>query len=96
MQRIRFILNERGGLIGLYRGLGPGTCRSFLANGSAMVVMQYAQRKVTEWGLRDWDVCSLFFLLLLPKKYYISSYGGDVWVKFNIKWKKGKKPLNIC
>jgi hypothetical protein len=54
MQRIRFILNERGGLIGLYRGLGPGTCRSFLANGSAMVVMQYAQReKVTEWGLRD-------------------------------------------
>ncbi len=53
MQRIRFILRERGGVIGLYRGLGPGTCRSFLANGSAMVVMQYAQRKVTEWGLRD-------------------------------------------
>ena len=54
MQRIRFILNERGGLVGLYRGWS-GRDRThvvaFLANGSAMVVMQFAQRKVTEWGL---------------------------------------------
>ena len=53
IQRIKFILRERGGVTGLYRGIAPGTCRSFLANGTAMVVMQYAQRKVTDWGLRD-------------------------------------------
>ena len=82
MQRIRFILNERGGLIGLYRGPGPGTCRSFLANGSAMVVMQYAQRKVTEWGLRDWDV-SLFVISLLfvvAITYYLGGYGDGACV----------------
>ena len=52
-QRIKFIYCECGGIFGLYRGIAPGTLRSFLANGSAMVVMQSAQRKVTEWGLRD-------------------------------------------
>ncbi len=53
MQRTKYLINERGGIIALYRGLGPGTWRSFLANGSAFVVMQYAQKKVTEWGLRE-------------------------------------------
>lgn len=52
-QRLKYIVRERGGFFALYRGLAPGTLRSFVANGSAMVVMQYAQRKVTEWGLRD-------------------------------------------
>ena len=74
MQRIRFILNERGGLIGtVYMN------RSFLANGSAMVVMQYAQRKVTEWGLRDWDV-SMFAISLsfvvVAKTYFFGDNGG--------------------
>ncbi|RNA43790.1 carnitine-acylcarnitine carrier [Brachionus plicatilis] len=52
-QRIKYIVKKRGGFLSLYRGLAPGTVRSFIANGSAMVVMQYAQRKVTQWGLRD-------------------------------------------
>lgn len=52
-QRVKYIVKERGGFLALYRGLAPGTVRSFIANGSAMVVMQYAQRKVTQWGLRD-------------------------------------------
>eukprot|EP00794_Sanderia_malayensis_P016179 gene16179-17805_t len=43
---------ERGGFFGLYRGIIPGSIRSFLANGTAMIVMSYAQRKVSELGLR--------------------------------------------
>jgi solute carrier family 25 carnitine/acylcarnitine transporter 20/29 len=52
-QRFRFIIRERGGYFGLYRGLAPGLFRSFVANGCAMVVMQYAQRKVSQYGWRD-------------------------------------------
>ncbi len=37
----------------LYRGIGPGTIRSFIANGTSMIVMQYAQREVSRWGLRS-------------------------------------------
>ncbi|XP_078657745.1 uncharacterized protein LOC144903474 [Branchiostoma floridae x Branchiostoma belcheri] len=51
-QRIKFNMKERGGFWGLYRGLGPGTARSFLANGTSMIVMVNAQKKVSEWGLR--------------------------------------------
>lgn len=40
IQRIKYIVKERGGVKGLYRGIAPGTLRSFIANGSAMVVMQ--------------------------------------------------------
>ena len=50
---MQFIYRERGGFVGLYRGIAPGSWRSFLANGAAMVVMQKAQKKVTDWGLRD-------------------------------------------
>jgi hypothetical protein len=76
LQRIKFIVKERGGFFGmvslyslfssfkfylissnkkkaLYRGIAPGTLRSFFANGCAMVVMSQAQKKVTDWGLRD-------------------------------------------
>ena len=42
-----------GGLLGLYRGIGPGSVSVFLRNGAAMIVMQFANRKITEWGLRD-------------------------------------------
>ncbi len=49
---MRFIIKERGGILGLYRGIAPGTIRSFFANGAAFVAMTHAQRKVTEWGLR--------------------------------------------
>lgn len=47
------MVRERGGFLALYRGIGPGTIRSFLANGSSMIVMVHAQKKVTEWGWRD-------------------------------------------
>ena len=53
LKRMRKIVSERGGFFALYRGLAPGTIRSFIANGTSMVVMTYAQRKVTEFGLRN-------------------------------------------
>ena len=52
MQRMRWIIRERGGFFALYRGIWPGTMRSFLSNGTSMVVMVNAQRLVSEWGLR--------------------------------------------
>lgn len=53
IQRLKFIVREHGGLMGLYRGIMPGSIRSFIGNGSGMIVMQWAQKKVTELGLRD-------------------------------------------
>jgi solute carrier family 25 carnitine/acylcarnitine transporter 20/29 len=52
IQRMKLVLKEVG-FFGLYRGLAPGSIRSFLANGTAMVVMATAQKKVTQWGLRN-------------------------------------------
>ncbi|KAL5475463.1 hypothetical protein EMCRGX_G025282 [Ephydatia muelleri] len=52
LSRMRTVMVERG-FFGLYRGLAPGIIRSFIANGASMIVMHYAQRKVTQWGLRD-------------------------------------------
>ena len=52
-QRMQLIVRERGGVLALYRGIGPGTIRSFIANGTSMIVMQYAQRKVSQYGLRS-------------------------------------------
>lgn len=52
-QRLRFIVREHGGVLALYRGIMPGSIRSFIGNGTGMIVMQYAQKKVTEFGLRD-------------------------------------------
>ncbi len=52
LQRMRGVVRDKGGVLALYRGLGPGTIRSFVANGCSMIVMQAAQRKVSEWGLR--------------------------------------------
>jgi hypothetical protein len=53
IQRFRYVMNERGGFFGLYRGILPGSIRSFAGNGCAMVLMQYAQKKVSELGWRD-------------------------------------------
>ena len=53
ISRMKLAYVDRGGITGLYRGIVPGSIRSFLANGCAMVVMSHAQRKVTDWGLRD-------------------------------------------
>lgn len=53
LARIQLTYADRGGITGLYRGILPGSIRSFLANGCAMIVMSYAQKKVSELGLRD-------------------------------------------
>ena len=37
-ERLRFIYRERGGFLGLYRGILPGSLRSFFGNGWGMVV----------------------------------------------------------
>lgn len=50
--RLAYTARERG-IRGLYRGIGPGTLRSFLANGTSMVVMSNAQKLATKLGLRD-------------------------------------------
>eukprot|EP00118_Oscarella_pearsei_P004581 m.19850 g.19850 ORF g.19850 m.19850 type:complete len:299 (+) comp27914_c0_seq6:193-1089(+) len=52
-RRLRLTVKEKGGFFALYRGIGPGSIRSFLANGSSMLVMQWAQRKVSQLGLRN-------------------------------------------
>lgn len=54
LQRMRTVYSEKGGFSAMYRGLAPGSIRSFIANGTSMIVMSYAQRKVTDLGLRDW------------------------------------------
>lgn len=41
------------GVSGLFRGIVPGTLRSIVSNGSAMVVMVKAQQMVTAMGWRD-------------------------------------------
>lgn len=51
-KRMAAIIREKG-FFSLYRGIMPGTIRSFLANGTSMVVMSFAQRKVSQLGLRD-------------------------------------------
>lgn len=50
-ERVTYLLKEHG-VRGLYRGIWPGTVRSMLSNGVAMIVMRWANKKVTEWGLR--------------------------------------------
>ncbi|XP_022087229.1 mitochondrial arginine transporter BAC2-like isoform X4 [Acanthaster planci] len=52
LTRMRLVIKERGGFLALYRGIGPGTIRSFISNGTSMIVMANAQKKVSEWGLR--------------------------------------------
>ena len=51
-QRMRIVIREKGGFFALYRGIVPGSLRSFVANGTSMIVMTTAQRKASEWGLR--------------------------------------------
>ena len=40
------------GLLGLYRGIGPGSVSVFLRNGVAMVVMTKAKAKLAEHGVK--------------------------------------------
>ena len=41
------------GLLGLYRGVLPGTLSVFLRNGAAMIVMARVNKKIDELGLRE-------------------------------------------
>jgi len=43
LERARHVLATRGGVLGLYRGIGPGCLRSMLANGCSMVVFSACQ-----------------------------------------------------
>lgn len=47
-QRLAGVVREKG-VFGLYRGLGPGSVRSFLANGMSMTVMKWTERHLTEY-----------------------------------------------
>jgi len=42
--RARHVVAQRGGVLGLYRGIGPGLTRSLLANGMSMVVFDQCQK----------------------------------------------------
>ena len=46
-------VRRRGGILGLYRGIVPGSLSVFLRNGAAMIVMQRANAAITRLGLRD-------------------------------------------
>ena len=43
-RRAKFLLEHRGGIRGLYRGMGPGVVRSLIANGSSMIAFSYCQK----------------------------------------------------
>merc|ERR1719408_239295 len=49
---LRQRINYLGGPLGLYRGIVPGSISVCLRNGTAAIVMGFAQRKITELGLR--------------------------------------------
>ena len=48
-QRMSGVMKERGGFLALYRGLGPGSVRSFFANGVSMVAYKLVSEKLAEW-----------------------------------------------
>ena len=46
--RLAFVFQEKG-FFGLYRGLGPGSVRSFLANGLSMAIMKWTEQRMTDY-----------------------------------------------
>ncbi|KAJ3202528.1 hypothetical protein HK099_001814, partial [Clydaea vesicula] len=52
MDRLNDLMKNHGGIRGLYRGILPGTYRSFFANGFSIVVMIWAQKQATALGFR--------------------------------------------
>lgn len=52
LERARYIMKTQG-VKGFYRGIIPGSQSVFLRNGAAMIMMQYAQKKLTQLGFRD-------------------------------------------
>lgn len=51
-EKCRNIIRTHG-FLGIYRGILPGTVSIFTRNGASMVIMQAAQKKLTELGFRD-------------------------------------------
>ena len=51
-EKIRNIVRTHG-VLGIYRGIFPGTISIFTRNGASMVVMQGAQKQLTKMGFRD-------------------------------------------
>ena len=47
------VRNMPGGMLGLYRGILPGSISVFARNGAAMIVLSKVNKKIDEWGLRD-------------------------------------------
>jgi solute carrier family 25 carnitine/acylcarnitine transporter 20/29 len=50
LARARHVLRDRGGVRGLYRGIGPGLARSLIANGTSMVVYTACQQAMRARG----------------------------------------------
>ena len=48
VMRVRGVVREKG-FFGLYRGLGPGSVRSFFANGVSMTVMKWTEKRLTDY-----------------------------------------------
>lgn len=48
VMRLRGVVREKG-FFGLYRGLGPGSVRSFFANGMSMTVMKWTEKRLTDY-----------------------------------------------
>jgi solute carrier family 25 carnitine/acylcarnitine transporter 20/29 len=51
LEKIRY-MQKTHGITGIYRGILPGSLSICARNGSAMVMMQYAQKTLTEKGYR--------------------------------------------
>jgi hypothetical protein len=49
-RRARSVMAERG-VLGLYRGIGPGLLRAFVANGASMVALTHCQKCFDEGRL---------------------------------------------
>ena len=52
MERVRHIVKTQG-VLGLYRGILPGSMSIFMRNGAAFIVMAFANKQFTKLGLRD-------------------------------------------
>ena len=56
LERARYVIKHRGGVLGLYRGIGPGLSRSLIANGSSMVVFNACQNAMRRRGEQEESV----------------------------------------
>lgn len=50
--RFRWVIKQYG-VMGFYRGILPGSMSIFMRNGAGFMAMQFIQKQLTSWGLRD-------------------------------------------